>query len=134
MKKELKDLVINILNERLQPAFILVFGSYANGTAREESDLDLAYYSNKTLNSYERFILAGEIASKCNINIDLVDVRQVDTVFAAQIFYYGELLACTDENTFVKERMKAFSMYVTLNEQRKEILQSIEERGSVYGE
>lgn len=30
--------------------------------------------------------------------------------------------------------MRALSMYVSLNEQRAEILRSIEERGSVYGD
>lgn len=55
-------------------------------------------------------------------------------MFAAQIFSSGIVIDCKDENTFVKERMKALSMYVTLNEQRAEILKAIEDRGSVYGE
>lgn len=134
MPQDWKRVIVNILNERVQPAFILVFGSYTKGTVHEASDLDIAYYSNKNLNNYERFLLAGDIAAKCNIDLDLVDIRQVDTVFAAQIFSTGELLACADENTFIKERMKTLSMYVTLNEQRVEILRSIEERGNIYGE
>lgn len=134
MHKDWKQIVIKALNKSVQPAFILVFGSYADGTVREDSDLDLAYYSHKTLNTYERFILAGEIADQCNIDIDLIDIRQVDTVFAAQIFSSGEVIACADEDTFIKERMKALSMYVALNEQREEVLHSIKERGSVYGE
>lgn len=134
MRQDWKQVAIDILNEKVQPVFILVFGSYAKGLAREESDLDLAYYSNKTLTNYERFLLAEEIAAACNLDVDLVDIRQVDTVFAAQIYYSGEVIACTDENTFLKERMKALSMYVDLNEQRAEILDSIEKRGSIYGE
>ncbi|WP_337991947.1 hypothetical protein [Lysinibacillus sp. JNUCC 51] len=55
-------------------------------------------------------------------------------MFAAQIFSSGMVIDCQDENAFVKERMKALSMYVTLNEQRAGILKAIEERGSVYGE
>ena len=96
MHNDWKQIVMKELNKSVQPAFILVFGSFADGTAREDSDLDLAYYSNKTLNSYERFILAGEIADQCNVDIDLVDIRQVDTVFAAEIFSSGEAISCTD--------------------------------------
>ena len=125
--------VQEILLERLQPAFVIVFGSYAKDIAREDSDLDLAYYSEKQLTNYERFLVAGDIAEVCNVEVDLVDIRQIDTVFAAQIFSTGEILDCADENVFIKERMKALSMYATLNEQRVEILQSIKERGSVYG-
>lgn len=125
--------VKEILFERLQPAFVIVFGSYAKGSEREDSDLDLTYYSKENLTSYERFLMAGGIAEICNIEVDLVDIRQIDTVFAAQIFSTGELLDCADNNVFIKERMKALSMYSALNEQRAEILRSIGERGSVYG-
>lgn len=121
-----------ILLERLQPAFIIVFGSYVKGRVREDSDLDLAYYSEKKLTTYERFLIAGDIAERCNIEVDLADLQQIDIVFAAQIFSTGELLDCADENVFIKERMKALSMYAALNEQRAEVLRAIEKRGSVY--
>lgn len=134
MHKDWKKIVIKELKETVQPAFILVFGSFADHTAREDSDLDLAYYSDKTLNSYERFLLAGKISEQCNIDVDLIDIRQIDTVFAAQIYTTGKVIAMADENTFIKDRMRTLSMYVTLNEQREEILESIKERGTVYGE
>lgn len=126
--------VKRLLIDRVNPAFILLFGSYAGGTANDESDLDIAYYSKITLSNYERFLLAGELAMIANIDVDLVDIRQVDTVFAAIIFSTSEQLYCNDQNIFYKERMKALSMYATLNEQRAQILESIEKQGSVYGE
>ncbi|WP_197046721.1 type VII toxin-antitoxin system MntA family adenylyltransferase antitoxin [Oceanobacillus salinisoli] len=132
MRQDWRQVVMEVLNKRVQPAFILVFGSYL--VEQLVRIVILILHITKRLNSYERFLLAGEIADKCNVDIDLVDIRKVDTVFAAQIFSSGEVFACDDENTFVKGRMKALSMYVTLNKQRAEILQSIEERGSVYGE
>lgn len=134
ISEEWKEGIQQILGERLQPAFVLVFGSYAKGTVREDSDLDLAYYSDIQLTNYERFLLAGDLAAVCNIEVDLVDIRQIDTVFAAQIFSTGELLECADENIFTRERMKALSMYAALNEQRAEVLRAIEERGTIYGE
>lgn len=78
-------------------------------------------------------MLANDFSEKCNIQIDLIDLKQIDTVFAAQIFSTGELLDCKDENVFYQERMKAYSMYATLNEQRAEILASIEKRGNIFG-
>ena len=66
--------------------------------------------------------------------MDLIDIKKIDTVFAAQIFSTGVLLACADQSEFIKQRMKALSMYASLNEQRAEILRSIEERGSIYGD
>ncbi|GAB0171387.1 nucleotidyltransferase domain-containing protein [Lysinibacillus sp. CTST325] len=118
MQRNWQKVVVEKLATAVNPAFVIVFGSYARGSAREDSDLDIAYFANKPLSGYERFLLAGEIAQACNIDVDLIDMRTVDTVFAAQIFSSGMVIDCQDENAFVKERMKALSMYLTLNEQR----------------
>lgn len=134
LSEEIKKELVDLLNERVNPSFILLFGSYARGTAREDSDIDLAYYSVDILSSYDRFILAGELAQVCKREVDVANIREVDTVFAMQIFSTGKLLACGDENEFIKQRMKAFSMYINLNQQRADILQSIQERGSVFGD
>lgn len=113
----------------------MLFGSYATGKVREDSDLDIAYFSKKEISDFERFIIAGQLANELKIEtVDLVDIKQIDTVFAAQIFFTGVLIYCKDENQFIKQRMKALSMYVTLNEQRKNILQEIDERGYIYEE
>jgi predicted nucleotidyltransferase len=131
--KAWEQLIKETLDECLQPVFVLVFGSHAKGTARNDSDLDLAYFSEKKLTHYQQFLLAGDLSEKCNVDVDLINIKEIDTVFAAQIFSTGELLYCTNENVFIKERMKAYSMYATLNEQRAEILHGIEKRGSIYG-
>ena len=39
-----------------------------------------------------------------------------------------------DENEFIRQRMRAYSMYATLNEQRAGIINDIKERGSVFGD
>lgn len=133
VRKDWEKLIMDTLNEQLQPVFILVFGSYAKGTARNDSDLDLAYYSDKTLTDYQRFLLAGDLSVKCNVDVDLVELKQIDTVFAAQIYSTGKVLYCLDENKFIRERMKVYSMYAALNEQRVEILAGIEGRGNIFG-
>lgn len=129
-----KQQIIRILQEQVQPAFVLLFGSFAQGTQRADSDVDIAYFSEKTLTNYERFLLAGELAQACQADVDLIDIKKVDTVFAVQIFATGILLDCANESEFIKQRMRAFSMYATLNEQRAEILRNISERGSVYSD
>ncbi|WP_432355569.1 type VII toxin-antitoxin system MntA family adenylyltransferase antitoxin [Sporosarcina sp. A2] len=112
----------------------MLFGSYAKGTVREDSDIDLAYYAVDVLSPYECFSLSGELAQIANGDVDVVNIREIDTVFAVQIFPTGKLLACHDENEYIKQRMKAYSIYAGLNEQRAEVLQRIQDRGSVCGD
>lgn len=122
------------IKRHLSPAFIILFGSYSKNAQREESDMDLAYFSEVTLTAYERFALTGDLANILGIEVDLIDIKTIDTVFCMQIFSEGRLVDCRDENEFVKQRMKAYSMYMTLNEQRATIIRNIKERGSVFGE
>lgn len=65
INKDKKQLIIETLDNQLKPIFILVFGSYAKRTPHNNSDLDLAYYSEKTLTNYQRFLLAGDLSEKC---------------------------------------------------------------------
>ncbi|WP_153731025.1 type VII toxin-antitoxin system MntA family adenylyltransferase antitoxin [Sporosarcina obsidiansis] len=123
---------IRILQDEINPYFLILFGSFAKGTEHGESDVDLAYLAEGSLSAYDRFMLAQRIASALGKDVDLIDIRQATTVFVAQIFSEGTVIYCRDENTLAKERIKAFSMYAALNEQRAEILQDIKERGFIH--
>jgi len=50
-----------------------------------------------------------------------------------QVFGNGELIYLKDENEYTRQTMRAYSMFVTLNEQRKPVIDAIRERESVYG-
>ncbi|EAZ86574.1 nucleotidyltransferase domain-containing protein [Lysinibacillus fusiformis] len=134
LNREVEHQLITTINEQLNPAFIILFGSFAKGTARHDSDIDLAYFSEQQLSSYERFTLAGDLAILAGREVDLVDIKQIDTVFTMQIFSEGVPIYIKNENEFSRQKMRAYSMYATLNEQRAPIIDAIKERGSVFGD
>lgn len=134
LNNELQEKLIALIVPHLNPDFIVLFGSYAKGTAHDESDIDLAYFSELQLSSYERFILAGKLADMAGCEIDLIDLKTIDTVFTMQIFEQGIPIYIKDENEFTRQKMRAYSMYATLSEQRAGIIEAIKERGSVFGD
>lgn len=134
LTKELQNKLIETIKQHVNPDFIILFGSFAKGTTHDESDIDLAYFSTQQLSSYERFMLAGNLASIANREVDLVDLKQIDTVFTMQIFEQGIPIYIRDENAFTRQKMRAYSMYATLSEQRAPIIEAIKERGSVFGD
>ncbi len=134
LSEETQHQLIQIINKQLDTHFIILFGSFAKGTVQEDSDIDLAYFSKKQLSSYDRFILAGQLAVISGCEVDLVDIKRIDTVFNMQIFAYGMPIYIADKNEYIRQQMRAYSMYVTLNEQRASVIESIKERGSVYGD
>lgn len=51
-----------------------------------------------------------------------------------QIFSQGMPIYIQDENELTRQKMRAYSMYATLSEQRSSLIESIKERGSVFGD
>lgn len=133
LKEELQKKLVDKIILDTNPAFVILFGSFAKGTTHDESDIDLAYFSDKKLSSYERFMLASELAAIAGREVDLVDIKQIDTVFTMQIFEQGNPIYIHDENEFTCQKMRAYTMYATLSEQRATIISAIKERGSVFG-
>ncbi len=133
LAQAIKKNLIEKITEEVEPAFIILFGSVARGTTHSESDIDLAYFSSvKQLSAYERFILASELAAIAGCEVDLVDLMRCDTVFTMQIFDQGEPIYIQDHNEFIRQRIRAYSMYATLSEQRAPIMAAIRERGGVF--
>ena len=134
LTKDTQRQLIETIKQHINPDFIILFGSFTKGTMHDESDIDLAYFSKQPLSSYERFILAGDLAAIAGREVDLVDIKQIDTVFTMQIFEQGIPIYIHDENEFTRQKMRAYSMYATLSEQRAPIIEAIKERGSVFGD
>src|SRR5690625_1893890 len=133
LREEVRKRLVDIITEKLNPDFILLFGSYAKGTAHAESDIYLDYHDNKHLTLYERFILDSELVEQAGCEADLIDITQIDTVFTIQSFEQGVPIYIHDENEVIRQNMRAYRMYAVLSEQRIQVIEAIKKRGSVFG-
>jgi uncharacterized protein len=134
LNEQTEKIIKEFLIDKLDPYLIKLFGSTVKGTTHKDSDIDIAYLSDRSIDEYERFMIAQELAAKLDRDVDLVDLDKASTVFQAQIVGTGETLYCTDETRRMYFEMKAFKMYAKLNEERKVILDRIYESGAVYEE
>jgi predicted nucleotidyltransferase len=122
----------NSLLKNLEPYAIYLFGSSVKGIFREDSDIDIAFLSNKDISDYELFMFAQELADIVKRDVDLINLGKASTVFKVQILYNGEKIYCSEDTKTAYFEMYAFKDYATLNEERDVILKSIKKRGSVY--
>jgi predicted nucleotidyltransferase len=127
------NIIKNILIKSANPYLAYIFGSSVQGIFREDSDIDIAFLSDRTHGDYEVFMIAQEIAAEFNRDVDLIDLSKASTVFKAQVVGTGKVIYCTDELKRMNFEMYSLKDYALLNEEREIILRSIKERGSVYG-
>ena len=133
MSENIVKIITNVLNEKLSPFLITLFGSTVKGNVHQNSDIDIAFLSDGIVpDQYEIFLIAQDLASKLQRDIDLIDLNQISTVFQAQIVSTGKVIYCTDEQKRALFELKTLKMYAKLNEERSPILKNIEESGSIY--
>ncbi len=108
------------------------FGSQAKGNARPDSDVDLAVLARHPIPALRRFELAQELAAQLHRDVDLVDLRSASTVMRMQVISTGECLFTVSDRLQGEFEDLVYSTYARLNEERREILNDVRTRGSVY--
>lgn len=129
------DALVQHLKERLGAELIAVYlyGSFAKGWQRSDSDIDLAILARCPLSQALLLALALELTELSGCEVDLIDLRQVPTVLQLQVVTEGKRLLCCDHLVCDLFETHVFSDYVDLNERRAGMLEDIRRRGSVYG-
>ena len=126
--------ITQFLNQHI-PDLIAIyqFGSQVHGTARPDSDIDLAVLALTRTPAERLFHLAQELAIQLGCTVDLLDLRSTTTVMRAQIIGIGRCLKSHDDQARAEFEMYAYSDYARLNGERRDLLKDIKERGLISG-
>jgi predicted nucleotidyltransferase len=74
----------------------IVFGSLATGTARSNSDVDVAVQAARPLDAEEKMRLIADIAETTGRPVDLVDLRKAGEPLLGQILKSGRRIRGSD--------------------------------------
>jgi predicted nucleotidyltransferase len=114
---------------------IYLFGSFQTEYETTESDVDIAILLplNSKVDSHSREFrdLLFALMDELDREVDLINLRQVDTVFQHEIIQSGRMLYRGNPYAVEEYEMLTMSYYQKLNEERKEILQEIVDSGMV---
>ncbi|SDC82021.1 MULTISPECIES: type VII toxin-antitoxin system MntA family adenylyltransferase antitoxin [unclassified Candidatus Frackibacter] len=123
------ELIKSFLIDELSPTLIYLFGSFAKGVGRPDSDIDIAFLSQKNLDEYKVFLIAQKLADQLNREVDLVDINKASTVLKAQIIQ-GKLIYNADNLKKMNFELETMKKYAKLNEERQVIIDNLK-RGVV---
>lgn len=114
---------------------VYLFGSRADGTAREDSDIDIAVLLPESQAEHASNLAISEcrhaLEDALGIPVDLLNAREVSTVMQFQ-FIYGERILCCDVYEADVFEMLTMSYYQKLNEERAGILAEFQATGRLY--
>lgn len=108
------------------------FGSRLQGTARLESDLDMAVLVAGHADVVLLWGLAGELEDIVGCTVDLLDLRAASTVMQYQIITTGVRWWALDAQAALFESA-ILSQKTDLDTARAGLLSDVQKRGSVYG-
>lgn len=133
MDGPVKEQLVSLLRERL-PGLLAVyaFGSRVQGTARPDSDLDMAVLVEGYADVLLLWELAGALAEVAGATVDLLDLRAASTVMQYQIVTTGQRWWERDSQAALYEAA-ILSEKTALDSARAGLLADIRERGNIYG-
>ena len=110
-----------------------MFGSYGTEDEWPDSDVDVAVLLPPTQAKETGSLLLSELRFDLEAlslrDVDLINVRRVDTVFQKEIVFADRRIYCADRYAADEFEMLVLSYYQKLNEERAEIIRDALETG-----
>lgn len=103
---------------------VYLFGSFGTKDERTRSDVDLAILLPPVHGGWSGHMLdlIGELADQFGRSVDLVNLRETNTVFQKEIIMSDQRIHCADQFAADEFEMMVVSKYQKLNEERRDII------------
>lgn len=126
--------VVELLTAKLNGVLsIYLFGSGVTNEFNRLSDVDLAVLCKDKIPTDLIWEIRSELENIVLRDVDLVDLRSTSLLHQMQVIYKGEKLYNKEAKATDLFEQHATELYLTLNEDRKIIMDGIKQDLSVYG-
>ena len=115
-----------------QKDFLLVFlfGSFARGFSRDESDVDVAIMFEKVPDFFRLDDLKDQLSRRAGKEVDILTLNTASPIIKMQVLRYGVLVK-RDKRTYNDFFVSTFNQYIDLKYLRKEIEENLL-KGRIY--
>lgn len=111
---------------------VWVYGSFADGYARRDSDIDIAILPDRSIDAWDRHERAVEVASRLGREVDLVDLRAAPILLRFEALAIGHRVAARDDLACDRFESLAIDMYQQFYAEQRERFAEIRKRGRVF--
>jgi predicted nucleotidyltransferase len=118
----MKNRLFNLIKEFFKnEEAVYIFGSYAKDNFNKNSDIDIAVVFKNKKTPLDVFKFQEELSLILKKDVDLVDLENVNTVFAYEIINNSIKLKTSKKAESLENRI--WWNYLTLQDDRKEIIE-----------
>lgn len=110
---------------------IYLFGSRADGRARDDSDLDIAVLGAGPLSPLCRFETQRELSARLGHDVDFVDLHSASTVLKLEVVTRGQRLYRRDAERTLEFEARVLGEYAELMDATRDLRMAVRERGQV---
>ena len=132
---ENNEIIRIVLEHHPKAQAIYLLGSHGTVYEREDSDVDIAillpHQEAKEIGSLTLSDLRFDLEDFLEKKIDLINLRQVSTVFQKEIIMSECRIYCANQYATDEFEMLTISYYQKLNEERAETIEDIVETGRI---
>ncbi len=111
---------------------VWIYGSYAQGYARRDSDLDIAILPDRPIDAWERIERAQDVAIGVHREVDLVDLSTVSDLLRYEVVARGVRVGERDPERCDLFELASMSKFYDQSLMLRDWMQDIKARGTVY--
>lgn len=119
-----KQYLLEFMKKKLNLKLLILFGSQAKNEAFIWSDIDIAFLSKEDISNIKRWELSQELAYFYQKEVDLIDLKQANTILKFEIVSTGEVIFNKNQDNFL---IRAYTEYFDFNIDRRDILKDFYE-------
>ena len=111
---------------------VWVYGSFADGSARRDSDIGIAILPERPIDSWSRFERAQDVAASLHRDVDLVDLDVVSDLLRYEAAARGVRVAARDPERCDEFEVTSMAKYLDQHRMLRDWMQDIRERGTIH--
>ncbi len=120
------DEVVAVIDRRLRPAAILLYGSAATGQLRPDSDVDIAVLlGRRSADPFELAALRTDIEARLGRDVDLVALETASPILAMEVLRQHRILVNNQPQLLENFIVKTLGAYFDLKQVRQPIEEAI---------
>ena len=131
-----KEIICTIMENFPNVQAVYLFGSFDTENEWPNSDIDIGLLLHPSQAKETSHLILNScrmaLSDYTRKDVDLVNIRQVSTVFQKEIIATGRLLYCADRYAVDEFEMLVLSYYQKLNQERRKLLDSFFQSKRAY--